>query len=71
MMSTGGDEDDDDEIVAQEYEDLMHGANGLSNEEFNRARRRGGGSRAREKASDLGAPPEASATSARAPPTPT
>ena len=30
-MSTGGDEDDDDEIVAQEYEDLMHGANGLSN----------------------------------------
>ena len=60
MMSTGGDEDDDDEIVAQEYEDLMHGANGLSNEEFRprpsvTARRRQSVLPKREKAgADLG-----------------
>ena len=54
------DEDDDDEIVAQEYEDLMHGANGLSNEEFRprpsvTARRRQSVLPKREKAgADLG-----------------
>ena len=58
--TAGRHEDDDDEIVAQEYEDLMHGANGLSNEEFRprpsvTARRRQSVLPKREKAgADLG-----------------